>query len=133
MGRKNLRGGDYTQKMLKFISSILLLGAVHGMSIKQSSLPQHKSSIKGCTITPSEVTNPMTPAKENSIIEIQCNMDAEYEFCQFQHLGPMEEEEIDCSIARGDNSSKTCPDDSDITLASSKTSYGIKISNLSPE
>ena len=34
----------------------------------------------------------MTPAKENSVIEIQCNMDAEYAFCQFQHLGPMEEE-----------------------------------------
>merc|ERR1711915_1073839 len=131
--RKKLRGGDHTQKMLKFILSILLLGGGHGMSIKESSLPQHKSTIKGCTITPSEVTNPMTPAKENTVIEIHCNIVAEYAFCQFQHLSPVEEEEIDCIIIRGDILSKTCLDDSNITLTSAKTSCGLRMSNPDPE
>jgi len=132
---------------MRIFTPFLILGAVHGGAISEKSLSRQKrrigrANVQGCTVTPSGATDPTTPAKENSVIEIQCNIDTEYTFCQFQHLSPMDygqgysgntDAEIDCNIAGGDVSSKSCPDDTDITMTSSQTSCGIRINNPDPD
>lgn len=126
---------------------LFFLGVSHGVSISEKSLSRHKralgrANVQGCTVTPTGIENPETPAKTNTVIEFQCNIDTEFTFCQFQHLNPMDvgqsyaassEVEIDCNIAGGDTQSKNCPDDTRITMTSSLTSCGIRISNPTPE
>ena len=54
------------------------------------SKPWQTFQLQGCTITPIGIENPDTPAKSNTVIEFQCNIDTEFTFCQFQHLNPMD-------------------------------------------
>ena len=37
---------------------------------------------------PSDAINPETPAKQGSVVEIQCQTDTEYDSCIFTHTNP---------------------------------------------
>ena len=52
--------------------------------------PWQTFPLQGCTVTPAGIENVLTPAKDNTVIEFQCNIDTEFTFCQFQHLNPMD-------------------------------------------
>jgi len=126
----------------------LLIGLTSCGSLSEKALRRQKrgfgrANVQGCTVTPAGIENVLTPAKDNTVIEFQCNIDTEFTFCQFQHLNPMDvgrggstsynDNEIDCNIAGGDTQQKTCPDDSRITLTSSLTTCGLRISNPTPD
>jgi len=127
----------------------LLIGVISCGSLSEKALRRQKrgyggrANVQGCTVTPAGIENVLTPAKDNTVIEFQCNIDTEFTFCQFQHLNPMDvgrggstsynDNEIDCNIAGGDTQQKTCPDDSRITLTSSLTTCGLRISNPTPD
>ena len=44
--------------------------------------------VQGCTVMPSDAINPETPAKQGSVVEIQCQTDTEYDSCIFTHTNP---------------------------------------------
>jgi len=133
--------------MMRILLTLLLAGILNGVHISEKSLGRSKralgrANVQGCTVTPTGIEDPATPAKTNTVIELQCRMDTEFTFCQFQHLNPLDvgqsysannDVEIDCTIAGGDTQSKSCPDDTRITMTSSLTSCGIRISNPTPE
>jgi len=132
---------------MRILLPFLLYGVASGVHLSERALSRQKrgigrANVQGCTVTPVGIDNPATPAKDNTVIEFQCRTDSEFTFCQFQHLNPLDvgqgysansEVEIDCTIAGGDTQSKTCTDDTRITMTSSLTSCGIRISNPTPE
>ena len=69
--------GSFSEKVLKRLK--------RGFSKPWQTFPLH-----GCRVTPAGIENALTPAKDNSVIEFQCNIDTEFTFCQFQHLNPMD-------------------------------------------
>eukprot|EP00092_Neocalanus_flemingeri_P039239 GFUD01042718.1.p1 GENE.GFUD01042718.1~~GFUD01042718.1.p1 ORF type:complete len:383 (+),score=84.20 GFUD01042718.1:162-1310(+) len=132
---------------MRILLPFLLAGVTSGVHISEKALSRQKrgmgrANVQACTVTPIGIEDPATPAKTNTVIEFQCRTDTEFTFCQFQHLNPLDvgqsysansEAEIDCTIAGGETQSKNCPDDSRITMTSSLTSCGIRISNPTPE
>jgi len=77
------------------------------------------------------IENPDTPAMEDSVLELQCDMNTELTFCQVIHVNPVNGNEIACNVESGDE--QTCKDDNRITMMASSTSCGARISNLVPD
>jgi len=104
---------------------------------------QSRSNVQSCTVSPPNIQYRDTPARTNEMVEISCSVDSVFDFCQFSHINPLDvgqtsyqsnDAGIHCNIAGGDQSSKTCAQDSRITLmAQSGTNCGVRINSPSPE
>lgn len=87
--------------------------------------------IEGCRLSPEGIENPDTPAMDNSVIELHCDMGTEFDYCIVDHVDPMGTNEIVCTVVSGDE--RTCVADNRITVTASSSSCGIRISNPVPD
>jgi len=86
-------------------------------------------------VTPAGAENPDTPAREDQIVEIQCNMDGHFDFCVFGHYKPFDfgtGQDFRCMVTP-DMPSGVCHDDSRISTISSYNMCGIRITNPDPD
>jgi len=91
--------------------------------------------LKNCIVTPAGAESPDMPAREDQIVEIQCNMDGDFDLCVFGHYKPFEfgtGQDFRCTITP-DMPYGVCPGDRRISTISSYNMCGIRISNPEPD
>jgi len=102
---------------------------------------QGRANVDGCQLMPSGAGDPLTPARQGQVIDIQCQTDSEYDTCIFTHTKPFdvgqssynEDRSIKCSTSQDSGSSSQCHDDTRISLINSNQMCGIRISNPEPD
>ena len=50
----------------------------------------HVPMLQGCQLMPSGASDPLTPARQGQVIDIQCQTDTEYDTCIFTHTKPFD-------------------------------------------
>lgn len=101
---------------------------------------QARVNINTCIITPSNIEQKETPAKENDLISISCPTSDDIESCIFTHTEPLnvgntnsqQTQDIKCS-ASPDDSTKTCDAETRIRFDVDDRKCGITINNPKPE
>ena len=46
--------------------------------------------LQGCQLMPAGASDPLTPARQGQVIDIQCQTDTEYDTCIFTHTKPFD-------------------------------------------
>jgi len=103
-------------------------------------LSQARVNINTCNISPSDIEDKLSPAKESDTITISCPTSDDIETCIFTHTEPLNvgtsstqaTQDIKCS-ASPDDTSKTCDADTRIRFDVDDRKCGIVINNPKPE
>jgi len=129
---------------------LVAIGLTYSRETDQLGIKRYKrqirSNLQGCTVTPANIDDPKTPARENAQIAISCNTDTEYDVCLIQHGHPMDighhnsnnnnnynhNMNIKCT-AESSKNGQACLADNRLTFQTSANQCGVRIGRSGPD
>jgi len=129
------------------IALVCLTGLATAADLSRQKRQSQRSNFQSCSVSPSGIDDPNTPARENAQVSITCNTDTAFDVCVIQHLEPLNvghssgssnnnnnnDDYITKCIGDVQKTGQSCLADSRISYQMSTSQCGFRISRSEPE